>query len=187
MEPNKLRRRRLRPLWAVILSACALLIGVIPATAAASQAKPDSPGRCTELNMVEVIVHAYGNMTVTSLISPPPGLMGIYFDQLNDSTGTTQVGSAAGHFDIMYKRPDGSDVEYFSENAHLADGTFFVAGSYDRADILGQHWLSFPVKGTSGRYLGMDGTWSWRVLRFTYPSFPIQDKIILCPHDAVSQ
>jgi hypothetical protein len=168
---------------AVPLAATALLVGVIPASASAPQssahdAKALSAEGCTDLNLIDRIANFYTNMNI-SPASVPVGFKSAYFDQLYDSTGTV-VGSAVGTLDITHQLANGDESEYLTDQFQFPDGTLVTTGAFDRTDVIAKQWQRAPIGGTSGRYLGMFGTWNWRIISTTAPGIPVQEEFVLC-------
>jgi hypothetical protein len=185
MRLSKSRWKLLVTCAAVPLAAAALLAGVIPASASAQpsakaqSAKALRAEGCIELNLIDRIVNYYTNMNV----SPASGHVGFksaFFNQLYDSTGTVVVGSSVGTLDITHQLSNGDLSEYIAYQLQFPDGTLVTTGAYDRTDVIAEQWQSGPIKGTSGRYFGMSGTYDWRIISTTAPGIPVQEKIVLC-------
>jgi hypothetical protein len=182
MSPDTRNRRRLAAIGAAA-AACAVAVGLAPASAA-TQDTASSAGhhRCVHLSFTEPTVRFYTNETISSVTTPPVGLMGIYLDPLWDASGN-QVGQTAGEVEMLYTRAsDGHLIEYIAETLQLPAGSLFSAGTYDRAGIEAADVMSAPIKGVSGAYLGMSGTWNWSLVSRSAP-FPVQEKVTLCRDD----
>jgi hypothetical protein len=169
---------------AVPLAATALSIIVLPAGASASQnpaqvTKALRAEGCVDLNLIDRIVNYYTSMSV-SPASVPVGFKSAYFDQLYDSTGTVIVGSSVGTLDITHQLANGDLSEYLTYQLQFPDGTLVTTGAFDRTDVIAGQWQHARIKGASGRYLGMSGTWNWRIISTTAPGIPVQDEIVLC-------
>ncbi|MDL4815443.1 allene oxide cyclase barrel-like domain-containing protein [Actinomadura opuntiae] len=131
--------------------------------------------------MVEKTIKYYCNMEVDP-DKVPVGWTSIYFDNLYDSEDKEQIGSASGVNQAIYVREsDGHMIQYVTHQFQLADGTLAAEGPIDRETVKAREWVSIPVKGTSGLYLGMSGLWTWRLYSYTDPLIPGYSNIVLGP------
>ncbi|HEU5333406.1 MAG TPA: hypothetical protein VFU73_11585 [Actinocrinis sp.] len=175
MGQGKRMRRRLL-IAGVAISGAA--VGVIPASAAAGKTA-DAGHRCVHLTVIEPTIRIYTSVPVDPAVGPTPGVQVAYFDPLQDSAGN-QIGQSVGQVDMLYTRAaDGHLIEDIAENLQLADGTLMSAAVYDRVQVLSGNWVSAPIRGVSGAYSGMSGTWSFRLLSHVAP-FPVQEEISMC-------
>lgn len=135
----------------------------------------------TEIKMIEKTIEFHMNMEVDPR-DVPVGWVALYFDDLYDSTDTELIGKAFGVNHAIYKRPsDGHIIQYVTEQFQLPDGCLVAEGAIDRVAVITQQWVSIPVKGISGLYLGMSGLWSWRITSVTDPLIPLVSNITLGP------
>ena len=101
------------------------------------------------------------------------GLMTIYFCDVFDGDGEL-IGKSAGSMIILGEDPEtGHLMEHITEQIQLADGTITAWGTHDRTDVLQQKWSTYRAEGTSGRYLGLTGTRSYRIYALDDPTFPL--------------
>jgi hypothetical protein len=102
-----------------------------------------------------------------------PGMMATYWCDVFD-TEDNLIGTTVGCMDILYTDPEtGSMLEHVAEQIRLPDGTIMAWGTIDRVNVIGQKWITYRAEGTSGRYLGMSGTRTWRIMSLTDPAYPI--------------
>lgn len=179
-------RKRFLTVPVTVLAACVVSVGV--AGAALATQKADGAARrgaqarpgCIVLNMIERTPRWYGNKKVDPR-NVPVGFKAIYFDDVYDSAGHKKIGDAAGVNHAIGKRPsDGHMVQYVTQQFQLPDGDLVAEGAMDRSAVIAQHWVSTRIKGLTGRYVGMSGTWSWRLTDLTQPQMPLEEKIVLC-------
>jgi hypothetical protein len=183
MTTNKSLGRKLVPLGVAALAFVGVIAGATPTTAQPIPAKPatapDVGLGCSHITVIEPTIRIYTNQPVTSVTAPPVGSMAVYLDPLNDMAGN-QVGNSAGQVAILYVREsDGHEIEQIAEHLVLPGGILFSSGFYDRSAILAGQWVSARIKGVSGRYAGMSGTWTWRLTSLT-PPFPVEERIVVC-------
>ncbi|MFL6072389.1 MAG: allene oxide cyclase barrel-like domain-containing protein [Mycobacteriales bacterium] len=193
MRPFELIGRRYSPRRLAVLAA-AVAAAAVAAAATAAFAVPAATGGhhasaadaarakagCARKHLVEHTVKFMTNQPVGTGIPVNPGYMSAYLDELYDFTGNQHVATAAGDLDLLYARPDGHVVQYIAEQMHFSDGTLVGTGTQDRTSVIAQDWVSMAIRGTSGRYAGMSGTWRWRVISKTDPTYPVEDEITLC-------
>jgi hypothetical protein len=153
--------------------------GVIGATPSA-QAQTDHQRHCIRLHTTENTPRWY-----TSEDVPPggagPGFIALYFGELYDAKTHAVVGHSGGSNHLLYTRPsDGAVIQYVDEQFDLGDGSFIASGSMSRQDVISLKWVSEPLRGTSGKYLGMTGTWKWRLMSTTDPNLPTDEIFTLC-------
>jgi hypothetical protein len=157
--------------------------GAVTAMASSGQPEKTSDHKgCVRFHIIERMTRWHGNMDVPP-DKAPPGYMAIYFSDLFDATSNKQVGRSAGTNDLMDKKPDGTIMQYVSEQLHFSDGSVIGSGPMSRNDVIAQKWVSTPIKGTSGKYQGMVGRWTWRIMSLTDPAVPVDEKIVLCQPD----
>ncbi|MDN3358537.1 hypothetical protein [Actinomadura sp. DC4] len=155
-------------------------IGAGGALAVTPSAQAQEHRRCVRLHLIEHTTSWYGNEQVPPG-QAPPGFMAIYFGDMYDADSNALLGHSAGTNDLMYTRAsDGATIQNVDEQIHLSDGSIAGSGSMSRQDVIAQKWVSEPVKGTSGRYAGLSGTWTWRLISITDPQVPVDEKFVLC-------
>jgi hypothetical protein len=102
-----------------------------------------------------------------------PGFMAIYICDVFDTEGRL-IGNSAGSMTILGEDPEtGHLLEHITEQIKLPDGNITAWGTMDRSDVMAQKWVTYRAEGTSGRYLGMTGTRSYRINSFDDPAFPL--------------
>jgi hypothetical protein len=190
MRPFELIGRRYSPRRLAVLAAAVAAAGsaaiAAPVAAgrhhasAADAAKPKAKSGCAHKHLVEHTVKFTTNQPVGKGIPVNPGYMSAYLDELYDFTSNQHVATAAGDLDLLYARPDGHVVQYIAEQMHFPDGTLVGTGTQDRASVIAQNWVTMAIRGTAGKYNGMSGTWRWRVISKTDPTYPVEDQITLC-------
>jgi hypothetical protein len=164
---------------AAVLASCVAFVGVTPAAASTPQAsKAGDDKKCVELTFIEKIAAFYPGSAQTGVDA-----FGNFFDKLYDPTGTTQMGTGVGTYEILYQRPsDGHIFEYSTEQDQFPGGTVVITGYFDRTAMFAFQWIALTVKGTSGQYLGYSGTVKSKILSLTEPGAPAQDVFNLCRH-----
>src|SRR5882724_6384399 len=114
--------------------------------------------------MIEKTTKIHMNMEVDPR-NVPIGWVALYFDDLYTEDESELIGRAFGVNQAIYKREsDGHIIQYVTEQFQLPEGNLVAEGPIDRERVVAQEWVSIPVKGTSGLYLGMTGLWSWRII-----------------------
>ncbi|WP_033287247.1 allene oxide cyclase barrel-like domain-containing protein [Streptomyces sp. NRRL F-525] len=173
-----------RAAWtAAAVGAALALLAASNASAVANgdgAAHGKNPRACLRLHVTEKMIKF--DTSLPPAADLPVGFMSTWFDELYDASGA-KIATATGNMDIMYARPsDGHKMQFQMEQVQLPDGTFSMAGPFDRTDVIESNWITAPVVGLSGRYAGWKGTWVWRTLPVppgeTAP--PFEDKIVLC-------
>jgi hypothetical protein len=179
-------RLPIHPRLRLAAAATALVAGLVAVTFAALPAEAESPPKshrqCVHLHLKEEFIRFDTNGP--SSIQVPPGFQADWFDRLTDwETGTKERGTAVGSMDIMYDDPKtGHNIEYQFEMFHFPEGTFYVASAFDRMKVINSEWISQPITGTSGKYRGWTGVWTWRTVPQEDPSAPppFEDLFDLC-------
>ncbi|GAA2345381.1 allene oxide cyclase barrel-like domain-containing protein [Dactylosporangium salmoneum] len=177
-----------KPSRPLALSAAVVTVSAIGGVAfAASSAEATATGAghgkygCTTIDYFERTDKHDANKPLPDPRNVPVGLQLTYFDSVYDPSGTTKVGDAAGVNSMVEKRAsDGHIIQYVTQQYTFADGSLVASGSMDRSDVIGQKWVGTPVYGTAGRYLGLAGTWTWRLVDLTDPTAPAVVKFTLC-------
>jgi hypothetical protein len=176
------KRRRKIAVAVSALAATTILVGAGPTTAATTTAgaSPAHKARCISFDYIEPTTIVASNVPLTDP-TPAIGTQIALLDHINDASGN-QVGSSIAAVDILYTNPaDGHLMEYSSETMNFPDGSLFSGGTYDRPSILAKDWVSAPISGIGGIYLGYSGTFYWRVLTMAAP-YPVEDKVVVCRH-----
>jgi hypothetical protein len=164
------------------LAATAVLVGAGPTTAATTAAKvsPDQKPRCITFDYVEPTTIVASSVPLDNP-TPAIGTQVALLDHINNWSGT-QVGSSIAAVDILYTdAATGHLMEYSSETMNFPNGSLFSGGTYDRTAIVDLDWVSAPISGIGGIYLGYSGTFYWRVLSMANP-WPVEDKVVVCRH-----
>jgi Allene oxide cyclase barrel like domain len=165
------------------LAATAVLVGAGPTTAATTAAtvSPAHTARCISFDYVEPTTISASNVPLSSIPDPSIGTQITFFDHINDWAGN-QVGSSTATVDVVgTDKATGDLMEEFAETMNFPDGALFSGGLYKRPSILAGDWVSAPITGVAGIYLGYSGTFSWRVIDFSAP-YPAEDKVNVCRH-----
>jgi|GEM_PF-4247052 hypothetical protein len=92
------------------------------------------------------------------------GSAAIFFDDIFDADGN-KVGRTVGYTECVEKREsDGHIIVNYHEAVELPDGTLKATGTVDQNVIFTNGWVHLDMVGTSGKYLGAQGTRSYRAL-----------------------
>jgi hypothetical protein len=134
-----------------------------------------------EIKMIEKIRSFTTNMEADPR-NVPAGWAAVYTDELYDEKGSELIGAAFGVNHAIYKREsDGHMIQYVTEQFQLPEGTLSAEGPMDREAVIAQEWVSIPIRGTGGLFLGMAGLWRWRLFDLSDPLMPLYSNITLGP------
>lgn len=165
------------------VAATALLASSGPTVAAmtATNASPDHRPKCITFDYVEPTTIVASNVPLDNPV-PALGTQVALLDKINDWSGK-EVGSSIAAVDILYvDQTTGHQMEESTETMNFPDGELFSGGVYDRHVMLDEMaWVSAPIEGIGGRYLGYSGTFYWRLMSKTDP-WPVEDKVVVCRH-----
>lgn len=177
------KRWRKIALMVTALASTAVLVSAGPTIAATTSANVSSGHQagCITFDYVEPTTVVAANPPLTSSSAPTIGSQYALLDHINDWSGK-QVGTSIAAVDILYRNKSNGDLmEYSSETMNFPNGELFSGGTYDRPAILAQKWVSAPITGIGGIYLGYSGTFYWRLLTNANP-YPVEDKVVVCRH-----
>lgn len=114
-------------------------------------------------NLTEVVV----KLVYSGGTTPAVGETGSYDDDLYDAQGDL-IGTADGTADILFQSPINGDLySLYDQQITLPGGTVHAIGLVDVNDEIAGDWVTIAAWGTSGRYLGLVGTRSWKAISHT--------------------
>ncbi|MCX5065765.1 hypothetical protein OOJ91_07720 [Micromonospora lupini] len=172
-------RRILRSAAAVLSAASALVLGASALPAQAERPPAPATQGCATQQYVERTIHYYGDRDFDPR-DVPVGLMIAYFDDIYTADGATLVGHGAGINHMVSRTAEGHVMQYVTEQFQLPDGNLVAEGVMDRYRVANLQWVSIPIHGTSGKYRGLAGVWTWRVTTIGDPQIPVDSRITLC-------